>query len=252
MNEPTTRELLVKIEGLQAEIATLRRGRRRRARLLPVVLAAILAALLPLAVLADFAFLDLDPNSPHNDNITAIRDAGLTKGCDPPAFVSYCPKDGVTREEMASFLARLGGLGANPPVANAARLGGQPAGAYLQNGSSPTFANLTVTGAVTRAYTPGTTNAAAPLAYGFVKNDGTLLSGTPNVSTSFDSTLNRYVITIAGENYSFGSYATVVTINSSKAFASTGSLDGKLLVFTRDASDNHRPGDGFSFITYKP
>jgi hypothetical protein len=33
--------------------------------------------------------------------------------------VSYCPKDNVTREEMASFLARLGGLGSNPPVANA-------------------------------------------------------------------------------------------------------------------------------------
>lgn len=127
MTDPTTRQILVQLAAQQHELVTLRalvaarhRGRRRRAsRLLPALLLAFLVALVPLGVLADFAFLDLDPASPHNDNIAAIKGAGITKGCDPPTYVNYCPKDTVTREEMASFLARTAGLGGNPPVVNA-------------------------------------------------------------------------------------------------------------------------------------
>lgn len=81
---------------------------------------ALLIALVPLSILAaDFAFLDLNSGSPHNDNIAAIKAAGITKGCNPPAYDNYCPNGLVTREEMASFLARTAGLGGNPPVANA-------------------------------------------------------------------------------------------------------------------------------------
>jgi hypothetical protein len=36
--------------------------------------------------------------------------------------VSYCPTANVTRQEMASFLARTAGIGTNKPVTNAARL----------------------------------------------------------------------------------------------------------------------------------
>jgi hypothetical protein len=53
----------------------------------------------------------------HDANIQVIYDAGITKGCVPN--VSYCPTANVTREEMASFLARTAGLGTNPPVVNA-------------------------------------------------------------------------------------------------------------------------------------
>jgi hypothetical protein len=122
LTDHTMHGVMSELATLRAEVATLKRGRRRRhaaRRLLTTIIAAALVALVPLTVLADFAFLDLDPNSPHNDNITAIKAAGITKGCDPPAFVQYCPKDFVTREEMASFLARTAGLGDNPPVANA-------------------------------------------------------------------------------------------------------------------------------------
>lgn len=115
-------EVISELATLRAEMTVLKRGQRRRhaaRRLLPIMIVAVLVALIPLTALADFAFLDLDPNSPHNDNIAAIKAAGITKGCDPPAFVQYCPKDFVTREEMASFLARTAGLGGNPPVVNA-------------------------------------------------------------------------------------------------------------------------------------
>jgi hypothetical protein len=137
-----------------AELAALRRQlarpRRRRRSLVPALCLALLLALSPLAVLADFAFLDLNSGSPHNDNIAAIKAAGITKGCNPPTNDNYCPNDLVTREEMASFLARLGGLGSNPPVANAAnavnaaQLGGQPAGAYARASQFQT--NLVVSG----------------------------------------------------------------------------------------------------------
>jgi hypothetical protein len=65
-----------------------------------------LSALVPLALLAAGPLTDLDPNSPHNGNIAAIQAAGIIRGCDPPVFTQYCPKNFVTREEMASFLAR--------------------------------------------------------------------------------------------------------------------------------------------------
>jgi hypothetical protein len=101
---------------LRAEVARLRRRRLPR-RALPLLLAALLVVLIPLGTLAANPFTDLNPNSVHNPNIDAIYTAGITTGCDPG--VAYCPNGLVTREEMASFLARTAGLGNNPPVANA-------------------------------------------------------------------------------------------------------------------------------------
>ncbi|HEY8596888.1 MAG TPA: hypothetical protein VIL85_00580, partial [Thermomicrobiales bacterium] len=83
---------------------------------------ALFVALVPLSLLAANPFNDLVPGSVHNDDIDAIYNVGVTTGCDPD--VAYCPTANVTRQEMASFLARLGGLGDHPPVANAATLQG--------------------------------------------------------------------------------------------------------------------------------
>lgn len=51
-------------------------------------------------------FADISGNI-HSRNINAIAAAGITKGCSATAF---CPNQAVTREEMASFLARALGL----------------------------------------------------------------------------------------------------------------------------------------------
>ena len=51
------------------------------------------------------SFDDVDPASSHAGNIAAIREAGITLGCDASG-ANYCPNDSVTREQMASFLAR--------------------------------------------------------------------------------------------------------------------------------------------------
>ena len=43
---------------------------------------------------------------PHRSNIRRIAEAGVTKGCNPPANDRFCPNRAVTRAQMASFLAR--------------------------------------------------------------------------------------------------------------------------------------------------
>lgn len=47
-------------------------------------------------------FTDDDGNT-HEDNINALREAGITFGC---TATEYCPNDSVTRAQMASFLVR--------------------------------------------------------------------------------------------------------------------------------------------------
>jgi hypothetical protein len=64
---------------------------------------------------ADDRFPDVPSNNSHHANINAIADAGITLGC---GGGNYCPSDFVRRDQMASFLARLGGLGNNTRVAN--------------------------------------------------------------------------------------------------------------------------------------
>jgi hypothetical protein len=109
--------IYARLAAQDAEIARLRHRRRLPRRALPLLLAVLLVALVPLAALAANPFIDLVPGSVHNANIDAIYNAGITTGCDP--HVAYCPTDFVTRQEMASFLARTAGVGGNPPVANA-------------------------------------------------------------------------------------------------------------------------------------
>ncbi|MFQ5517284.1 MAG: PQQ-dependent sugar dehydrogenase, partial [Acidimicrobiia bacterium] len=48
--------------------------------------------------------------SVHRRAINAIRIAGITSGCNPPANDHYCPGDNVTRAQMAAFLGRTLGL----------------------------------------------------------------------------------------------------------------------------------------------
>ncbi len=115
------------VAAQQLRLARLeRRPRRRRLspRLVPLALVALLLALVPLSLLAaDPFFSDLNAAAPvHRPNIQAIGNVGITTGFADPNDATarlYDPKGPVTREEMASFLARTAGLGTNPPVVNA-------------------------------------------------------------------------------------------------------------------------------------
>ncbi len=50
-------------------------------------------------------FVD-DTGSTFEDDINRLADAGITRGCNPPANDRYCPDDPVTRGAMAAFLNR--------------------------------------------------------------------------------------------------------------------------------------------------
>ena len=57
---------------------------------------------------ADQRYTDVPGNSPHRDAINRVATRGITAGCAPDR---YCPRDLVTRGQMASFLARALGQG---------------------------------------------------------------------------------------------------------------------------------------------
>jgi hypothetical protein len=44
--------------------------------------------------------------SPHAADINRLARSGITRGCNPPTNNRYCPRDRVTRAEMATFLVR--------------------------------------------------------------------------------------------------------------------------------------------------
>ncbi len=83
----------------------------RRAFLLPILVVGLLGA--PSSVAAALppggTFMD-DNGSPFEGAIEAIAARGITKGCDAPLDDLFCPRDDVTRGQMAAFLVRALGL----------------------------------------------------------------------------------------------------------------------------------------------
>lgn len=90
-----------------------------------------------------------------------------------------------------------------------------------------------------------------PIAYGNVYFTGSLGANSGNVSVSKVST-GVYDITISGESYSNGSYATNATIvGSTYGFIHTDAVGGKLRVYTRNAGESSTDIQ-FHFTVYKP
>ncbi|MFP4555029.1 MAG: SpoIID/LytB domain-containing protein, partial [Actinomycetota bacterium] len=75
-------------------------------------MAAFLKRFLDLPEASEDYFGD-DNGSTFEADINAIAEAGITKGCNPPDNTNYCPDDEVSREQMAAFIVRALGLGAN-------------------------------------------------------------------------------------------------------------------------------------------
>ena len=78
-----------------------------RRRLIAVIVAMSVLLATPLVVTAADQFTDVPNSNVFHDNITWLADAGVTKGCNPPANTEFCPSDNVTREQMAAFMQRL-------------------------------------------------------------------------------------------------------------------------------------------------
>lgn len=120
--EDRLQSMEIELTRLRGEVARLRRRSGRRWQVVAAILAVVALLVSPLGVFAA-NFIDLNGGSPHNANINAIADAGISRGCNADGS-RYCPNDLVTREQMASFLARTAGLGGNAPVTNAAWVDG--------------------------------------------------------------------------------------------------------------------------------
>ncbi|MBP7497813.1 MAG: hypothetical protein KA792_09135 [Bacteroidales bacterium] len=92
-----------------------------------------------------------------------------------------------------------------------------------------------------------------PIAYGVIKDDGTILTGTDNYTCAWFPSLNGYVIQITGEYYTYEKYITVVTpltgVAISAKTVSTG--DSRLAIYLVDKNGNSIT-NGFSFVVYKP
>lgn len=68
-----------------------------------VIAVAVLAALVPAALIASDLFADVPNGNPFHNEIGAISRAGITTGC---GGGNYCPLDPVTRQAMAAFMHR--------------------------------------------------------------------------------------------------------------------------------------------------
>ena len=47
---------------------------------------------------------DVADDNVFKADIQWLADAGVTKGCNPPANTEFCPEDNVTREQMSAFM----------------------------------------------------------------------------------------------------------------------------------------------------
>lgn len=83
-------------------------------------------------------FSDVRSNSTHGQNIERLASSGVTKGC---GGGRYCPDHNVTRDEMASFLARASNL---PTSTAASRFSDVPRGStHVRNIQAITVAGVT-------------------------------------------------------------------------------------------------------------
>jgi len=82
---------------------------RIRARWLTYLLVVVLTAAVvaPATAFAAGKFTDVPDSNTFHGDISWLANAGVTKGCNPPADTLYCPNGNVSRAQMAAFLRRF-------------------------------------------------------------------------------------------------------------------------------------------------
>jgi hypothetical protein len=69
-------------------------------------MAAFIVRALNLTANEHAGFVDVSSSNTFVEDIGRLATAGVTKGCNPPVNNEYCPKEDVTRGQMAAFLHR--------------------------------------------------------------------------------------------------------------------------------------------------
>ena len=95
-----------------------------------LITAAFALLLVPVAAIAAGGFEDVEDDNVFKADIDWLANAGVTKGCNPPANTEFCPSDNVTREQMAAFMHRL----AVNRVVDADSVDGRNASAFAASG----------------------------------------------------------------------------------------------------------------------
>ncbi|MDF1597147.1 MAG: hypothetical protein P1T08_13795 [Acidimicrobiia bacterium] len=99
------------------------------------LLALVAFLLIPAAALAGTLFSDVTDGRTHFKGIEFVKSSGVALGCGDGT--TYCPKDPVLREQMATFMYRLSGNDpATPPSVNADKLDGKDSTAFLQDATA--------------------------------------------------------------------------------------------------------------------
>jgi len=95
------------------------------------------------------------------------------------------------------------------------------------------------------------TAAIGPIAYGFIRSNAVISSGSGNFTATWDATGERYLVDISGESYFYRNYSTVVTpVTSSIVRVNTSSIANDLIIQLFDSAGNKIQGE-FQFVTFK-
>jgi hypothetical protein len=90
--------------------------------------------------------------------------------------------------------------------------------------------------------------------YGVMMGTGEKQSGSPNWFCSYNAAEKRYEVTVPGENYYFGDYATVVTPSfgtGSRGYCTSSSVSDKLLIECYDEKGNPAIPAALAFASFK-
>ena len=109
--------------------------------------------------------------------------------------------------------------------------------------------NTNIDGEVNRTPT-GSANM-VPIAYGFINSDGSTNTGTGNISSIWNSSGNKYEITINDFSYMFNTFITTITPAGGPYTTRVTSSGGKLIVYIYNSSGTPVQSS-FQFVTYKP
>jgi hypothetical protein len=138
--------------------------------------------------------------------------------------------------------------------------------AILAVAASPAYAQRSTTNALAQAqvgtHRPPANRSGIPIAFASVSYDGTMQSGTSNVTTDYNSSTGLYELKIAGVCFLRTSYTTVATVSGYNGFPA-GALfvntdddghyckqTGKLNVGLRDVDGNLEQAD-FQVVVFK-
>lgn len=149
----------------------------------------------------------------------------------------------------------LGVYGSSPSGIGVYGWSSSGTGVYAQSSSGNALyasGDARVTGDLTVNGTLSGFGGSLPIAFAHINSTGSKDSGTANVSSIWNSSSQRYEITISGHSYFFSSYVTVVTVSGCANYTTrTGSVSGKLLVYIYNSSGSPAQCH-FQFVTYKP